>query len=178
MPSWPASPSRGARCRSLFGWQIPAGHPTGIRRGDQAGHRLEAAAAPSQAAMEVLAVVAYTSRSPGPLWTRCGGGQCRVVSTLVEKGLLEAGRLELPGRPIAYRTGDTFCARLGSTPWMSCPPRPRREEQQTLPLGGIRHGRMRKGGAPWSDGFLQAFAASCCAFSPCRWFSRRSIMES
>lgn len=72
----------------------------------------------SPAALEVLAVVAYNE----PV-TRAFVSQVRGVDSdgavvnLVEKGLLEeAGRLDLPGRPIAYRTTDAFlrCFQLRS----------------------------------------------------------------
>lgn len=67
------------------------------------------------AALEVLAAVAYNQ----PV-TRAYVEQVRgvdssgIVASLVEKGLLEeAGRLELPGRPIAYRTTAHFLRTFG-----------------------------------------------------------------
>lgn len=94
----------------------------------------------SQAAMEVLAVVAYNQ----PV-TRAFVDQVRgvdstgVLSSLVEKGLVEeAGRLELPGRPIAYRTGDTFLRTFGLHSLEELPAPPEEGEQQTL-LGEQHH---------------------------------------
>lgn len=67
------------------------------------------------AALEVLAAVAYNQ----PV-TRAYVEQVRgvdssgIIANLVEKGLLEEeGRLELPGRPIAYRTTAHFLRTFG-----------------------------------------------------------------
>jgi segregation and condensation protein B len=69
----------------------------------------------SQAALEVLAAVAYNQ----PV-TRAYVEQVRgvdssgTIASLMEKGLLEEeGRLELPGRPIAYRTTPAFLRTFG-----------------------------------------------------------------
>ncbi len=78
----------------------------------------------SQAAMEVLAVVAYNQ----PV-TRSFVDQVRgvdsggVVTSLTEKGLIEeAGRLELPGRPISYRTTTHFLRTFGFSGLSDLPP--------------------------------------------------------
>ena len=56
-----------------------------------------------------------------------------VVNTLVDKGLIEeAGRLELPGRPIAYRTTDTFLRCFGIKSLEELPPLPTQEGQLSL----------------------------------------------
>ncbi len=64
----------------------------------------------SQAALEVLAVIAYNQPVTKAYVEQVRGVDCSgVVSTLVEKGLLEEkGRLELPGRPLLYGTTDNF----------------------------------------------------------------------
>ena len=64
----------------------------------------------SQAALEVLAVVAYNQPvTRGFVEQVRGVDSSGVISSLVEKGLIEeAGRLELPGRPIAYATTRNF----------------------------------------------------------------------
>ncbi len=64
----------------------------------------------SQAALEVLAVIAYNQPVTKSFVEQIRGVDCSgVVNTLCSKGLIEeAGRLELPGRPIAYRTTDVF----------------------------------------------------------------------
>ena len=55
-----------------------------------------------------------------------------VVNSLVEKGLVEeAGRLELPGRPISYRTTANFLRCFGVSSLEELPrPRPREEGAQ------------------------------------------------
>lgn len=64
----------------------------------------------SQAAFEVLAVVAYNQPVTKAFIEQVRGVDCSgVISTLVEKGLLEEkGRLELPGRPLLYGTTLQF----------------------------------------------------------------------
>lgn len=64
----------------------------------------------SQAAMEVLAIAAYHQPVTKGYIEQVRGVECgSVVNTLVEKGLLEeAGRLDLPGHPILYRTTKNF----------------------------------------------------------------------
>lgn len=64
----------------------------------------------SQAAMEVLAVVAYNQPVTKAYVEQVRGVDCTgVMSSLVEKGLVEEkGRLELPGRPLLYGTTDQF----------------------------------------------------------------------
>ncbi len=78
----------------------------------------------SQAALEVLAIIAYNQ----PV-TRAFAEQVRgvdssgVMSTLVEKGLIEeAGRLDLPGKPIAYRTTPLFLRSFGLESLEDMPP--------------------------------------------------------
>ena len=69
----------------------------------------------SAAAMEVLAVIAYNQPvTRGFVEQVRGVDSSSVVSSLVEKGLVEeAGRLELPGRPVAYRTTANFLRCFG-----------------------------------------------------------------
>jgi segregation and condensation protein B len=69
----------------------------------------------SQAALEVLAVIAYNQPVTKAYVEQVRGVDCSgVVSTLVEKGLLEEkGRLELPGRPLLYGTTETFLRCFG-----------------------------------------------------------------
>jgi segregation and condensation protein B len=64
----------------------------------------------SQAAFEVLAVVAYNQPVTKSFVEQVRGVDCSgVISSLVEKGLVEErGRLELPGRPLIYGTTDRF----------------------------------------------------------------------
>ena len=69
----------------------------------------------SQAAMEVLAIVAYHQPVTHAYVEEVRGVDSRsALNSLVEKGLLEeAGRLDLPGRPIAYRTTAQFLRCFG-----------------------------------------------------------------
>ena len=72
----------------------------------------------SPAALEVLAVVAYNQPVTKAFVEQVRGTDSSgVINTLVERELLyEAGRLELPGRPITYKTTDNFlrCFKLES----------------------------------------------------------------
>lgn len=67
-------------------------------------------AALSSAAMESLAIVAYNQPvTKSFVDTVRGVDSSAVMNKLVEKGLIEeAERLEIPGRPIAYRTTKNF----------------------------------------------------------------------
>ncbi len=69
----------------------------------------------SPAAMEVLAIIAYNQPvSRGFVEQVRGVDSSSVVVSLVDKGLVEeAGRMELPGRPIAYKTTHTFLRCFG-----------------------------------------------------------------
>lgn len=64
----------------------------------------------SQAALEVLAIIAYNQPVTRAFIEQVRGvDSSSVVTTLVEKGLVEeCGRLDLPGKPIAYRTTSLF----------------------------------------------------------------------
>jgi segregation and condensation protein B len=64
----------------------------------------------SQAAMEALAIIAYNQPATRGFVEQVRGvDSSGLVSSLAEKGLIEeAGRLELPGRPIAFRTTANF----------------------------------------------------------------------
>ena len=72
----------------------------------------------SQSAMEVLAIIAYNQPVTKAFVEQVRGvDSSSTVNSLVEKGLIEeAGRLELPGRPISYKTTSNFlrCFSLGS----------------------------------------------------------------
>ncbi len=78
----------------------------------------------SQAALEVLAVVAYNQPVTRAFAEQVRGVDCAgVISTLVERGLIEeAGRLDLPGRPIAYRTTSDFLRCFGLESIEGLPP--------------------------------------------------------
>lgn len=88
----------------------------------------------SPAAMEVLAIVAYNQPVTKSFVEHVRGvDSSGVVNSLVEKGLLiEAGRLELPGRPIAYKTTDNFLRSFQLTGLGDLPPVPDKQEQITI----------------------------------------------
>ena len=69
----------------------------------------------SGAALEVLAVIAYNQPVTRSFVDQVRGvDSSSVFSSLEEKGLIEeAGRLELPGRPIAFRTTPAFLRCFG-----------------------------------------------------------------
>ncbi len=69
----------------------------------------------SNAAMEALTIVAYNQPvSKGFVERVRGIDSSSVVNSLVDKGLLEeAGRIDVPGRPIAYRTTPLFLRTFG-----------------------------------------------------------------
>lgn len=69
----------------------------------------------SQAALEVLAVIAYNQPVSRSFIDQVRGvDSSSVVSGLLEKGLItEAGRLDLPGRPVSFATTDVFLRAFG-----------------------------------------------------------------
>ncbi len=71
----------------------------------------------SAAALEVLAVIAYNQPVTKSFIEQVRGVNSNsIVNSLIERGLIEeAGRLELPGRPVSYRTTDNFLRGFGLT---------------------------------------------------------------
>lgn len=71
----------------------------------------------SAAAMEVLAIIAYNQPVSRSFLEQVRGvDSASVVNSLVDKALVEeAGRMDLPGRPIAYRTTAGFLRCFGLT---------------------------------------------------------------
>lgn len=69
----------------------------------------------SPAAMEVLAIIAYNEPVTRNLVERVRGVDCSgVISSLMQKGLIEEkGRLDLPGRPMLYKTTALFLRCFG-----------------------------------------------------------------
>ncbi len=86
----------------------------------------------SQAAAEVLAVIAYNQPVTKAFIEQVRGVDCSgVVSSLVARQLIEEkGRLELPGRPLVYGTTEHFlrCFRISSLDEL--PPLPNDEESE------------------------------------------------
>lgn len=69
----------------------------------------------SAASMEVLAIVAYNQPVTKAFIEQVRGvDSSGVVNTLVDRELIEEeGRLDLPGRPISYRTSENFLRCFG-----------------------------------------------------------------
>ena len=83
----------------------------------------------SSAALEVLAVVAYNQPVTRAFIEQVRGVDCSgVVSTLIEKGLIEEqGRLELPGKPLLYGTTKNFLRCFSISDLSELPPLPKNE---------------------------------------------------
>lgn len=85
----------------------------------------------SPAAMESLAIIAYNQPVTKSFVEQVRGVDSGgVVNTLVERELIEeAGRLDLPGRPISYRTTDGFLRCFGLSSLQQLPVLPDSQEQ-------------------------------------------------
>ena len=86
----------------------------------------------SQAAFEVLAVVAYNQPITKAYVEQVRGVDCSgVIATLSQRGLIEEkGRLDLPGRPLLYGTTAEFLKCFGLTTLNDLPDLPQREAVQ------------------------------------------------
>ena len=84
----------------------------------------------SQAASEVLAVIAYNQPVTKAFVEQVRGVDCSgVVSSLVARQLIEEkGRLELPGRPLVYGTTEHFLRCFNISSIDELPPLPNDEE--------------------------------------------------
>ena len=80
----------------------------------------------SNAAMEALTIIAYKQPvSTGFVENVRGIDSSSVINNLVEKGLVEeAGRLDVPGKPIVYRTTTVFLRSFGLSSVVDLPPLP------------------------------------------------------
>ena len=78
----------------------------------------------SPAALETLAVIAYNQPVSRSFIEQVRGvDSASPVQTLLQKGLIEeAGRLDLPGRPIAFATTDVFLRAFGLASLSELPP--------------------------------------------------------
>ena len=85
----------------------------------------------SQAAMEVLAVIAYNQPVTKSFVEQVRGVDCSgVIGSLTTKGLIEEkGRLELPGRPLLYGTTDHFLRCFSISSLDELPPIPKDEDR-------------------------------------------------
>ena len=84
----------------------------------------------SQAAMEVLAVVAYNQPVTKSFIEQVRGVDCSgVIGSLTTKDLIEEkGRLELPGRPLLYGTTENFLRCFSISSLEELPPLPQKQE--------------------------------------------------
>ncbi|MBR3269617.1 MAG: SMC-Scp complex subunit ScpB [Oscillospiraceae bacterium] len=80
----------------------------------------------SNAAMETLTIIAYNQPVTKGFVERVRGvDSSSVVNTLADRGLLEeAGRIDVPGRPVAYRTTAHFLRCFGLQSLDDLPPLP------------------------------------------------------
>ncbi|MBR4510713.1 MAG: SMC-Scp complex subunit ScpB [Ruminococcus sp.] len=94
----------------------------------------------SNAGMEALTIIAYNQPvSKSFVENVRGVDSSSVVNNLVEKGLVEeAGRLDVPGKPIVYRTTPVFLRTFGLSSIADLPPLAGHEnvviEDDQLPL--------------------------------------------
>lgn len=86
----------------------------------------------SPAALEVLAVIAYNQPVSRSFIEQVRGvDSSSTVSKLLERGLIEeAGRLDLPGKPVAFRVTDTFLRVFGLGSLADLPPLHEESEQE------------------------------------------------
>ena len=78
----------------------------------------------SPAALEVLAVIAYNQPVSRSFIEQVRGvDSSSTVTKLLDKGLIEeAGRLDLPGKPVAFQVTDTFLRVFGLGSLADLPP--------------------------------------------------------
>ena len=78
----------------------------------------------TQAVMETLSVIAYRQPATRAEIEAVRGVKCDYsVQLLLKRGLIEeAGRLDLPGRPVSFRTTDTFLRVFGLSSLADLPP--------------------------------------------------------
>jgi segregation and condensation protein B len=90
--------------------------------------------------MEALTIIAYNQPvSKSFVENVRGVDSSSVVNNLVEKGLVEeAGRLDVPGKPIVYRTTPVFLRTFGLSSIADLPPLAGHEnvvvDEEQLPL--------------------------------------------
>lgn len=78
----------------------------------------------SPAALEVLAIIAYNQPVSRSFVEQVRGvDSSSTIQKLAQKGLVEeAGRLDLPGKPISFRTTDVFLRTFGLKSLADLPP--------------------------------------------------------
>ncbi|MBP3389391.1 MAG: SMC-Scp complex subunit ScpB [Clostridia bacterium] len=88
----------------------------------------------SQAAMEVLAIVAYNQPVTRAFIEQVRGVDCgAVIQGLMAKSLIEErGRLELPGRPLLYGTTTDFLRCFDMSAISELPPLPQNSGEEVM----------------------------------------------
>ena len=86
----------------------------------------------SQAAFEVLAIIAYNQPVTKSFVEQVRGVDCSgVIANLCQKSLIEEkGRLELPGRPLIYGTTSDFLRCFSLSSLSDLPPVPQKNEEK------------------------------------------------
>jgi segregation and condensation protein B len=86
----------------------------------------------SQAALEVLTIIAYNQPvTKGFVENVRGVDSSYIVNNLTEKGLLEeAGRLDVPGHPVSYKTTAAFLRAFALSSIEELPPVPSGKGEQ------------------------------------------------
>lgn len=88
----------------------------------------------TQAAMEVLAIVAYNQPVTRAFIDQVRGVDCAaVIQGLIAKSLIEEkGRLDLPGRPLLYGTTEDFLRCFGISSLSELPPLPQKDADSDM----------------------------------------------
>ena len=96
----------------------------------------------SQAAFEVLAIIAYNQPITKPYIEQIRGVDCSgVVNTLCQRGLIEEkGRLEVPGRPVLYGTTSDFLRCFSLSSLSDLPELP--EEDREVLMSDVDNGQL------------------------------------
>lgn len=86
----------------------------------------------SQAAFEVLAIIAYNQPVTKSFVEQVRGVDCSgVIANLCQKSLIEEkGRLELPGRPLIYGTTSDFLRCFSLSSLSDLPPVPQKSDEK------------------------------------------------
>ena len=86
----------------------------------------------SQAAFEVLAIIAYNQPVTKAFVEQVRGVDCSgVIANLCQKSLIEEkGRLELPGRPLIYGTTPDFLRCFSLSSLQDLPPVPQKDKAE------------------------------------------------
>ena len=101
----------------------------------------------SQAALEVLAVVAYNQPVTKAFVEQVRGVDCSgVIGSLTTKGLVEEkGRLELPGRKLLYGTTENFLRCFNISSLDELPPLPEGDEDKESEENGEEQEKTENG---------------------------------